>query len=79
MMNRMRRRFWSESALGVITAVMFMVTLVRRDWIESVVGIDPDRHSGALEWLIVAGLLAATVALFSLAAYEWRRAAARVA
>jgi hypothetical protein len=55
--------------------VLFLLTLVRRDWIEVLFGVDPDRHSGSLEWLVVSGLLAVTVVLFSLAAIEWRRAA----
>jgi hypothetical protein len=79
MKSGLRRRFWPESGLGVITAVMFLVTLVRRDWIEAVIGVDPDQHSGSLEWLIVGALLVATVALFALARYEWRRASALVA
>jgi len=75
MRNALRRRFWLEGGLGVLTAVLFVVTLVRRDWIEALFGIDPDRASGSLEWSIVGGLLLVTLALFSLAAREWRRAA----
>jgi hypothetical protein len=51
-----------------------VITLVQRDWIETVFGIDPDNHSGALEWLIIGGLLIVTITLFTLASYEWRRA-----
>jgi hypothetical protein len=79
MENRLRRHFWVEAALGMLTAVVLVLTLVQRDWIESLFGIDPDQHSGALEWLIVGGLLAATLTLVSLAAYEWRRATAGAA
>ncbi|MGH2485446.1 MAG: ABC transporter permease [Ktedonobacterales bacterium] len=75
MKSSLRRRFWPESGLGVITAILFLVTLVRRDWIEAVFGVDPDQHSGSLEWLIVGALLVATVTLFAFARYEWRRAA----
>jgi len=74
MKSGLRRRFYPEAIVGVITAVMFLVTLVQRDWIEALFGIDPDNGSGALEWLIVGGLLLVTVVLFSLATYEWRRA-----
>ncbi len=79
MRSGLRRRFWPESVLGTITAVLFLITLVRRDWIEAFFGIDPDHASGSLEWLIVGGLLVVTVVLFSLARYEWRRAATTLA
>ncbi|HKV83900.1 MAG TPA: hypothetical protein VJN88_05050 [Ktedonobacterales bacterium] len=79
MKSGLRARFWPESALGVVTAVMFLVTLVRRDWIEAAFGLDPDKGSGSLEWAIVAVLLVATVTLFALARYEWRRAASIMA
>lgn len=78
MKSGLRRRFWPEAGLGVITAMLFLVTLVRRDWIEALFGIDPDAGSGSVEWLIVGALLAVTLALFSLAAYEWRRASAAI-
>jgi hypothetical protein len=55
--------------------VLFLLTIVRRDWIEVLFGVDPDRHSGSLEWWMISSLLAVTVVLFSLAAFEWRRAA----
>ncbi len=35
MTNGLRRRFWPEADLSVITAVLFLVTLVKRDWIEA--------------------------------------------
>jgi hypothetical protein len=75
MMNALRRRFWLEGGLGVLTAVLFVATLVRRDWIETLFGIDPDQASGSLEWSIVGGLLLVTLVLFSLATRELRRAA----
>jgi hypothetical protein len=73
MKSRLRRRFWAEAPLSVLTAVVLVVTLVQRDWIESLLGIDPDQHSGALEWLIFGVLLVATLTLGSLASYELRR------
>ena len=70
----LRRRFWIEISLAVITSILFFVTLVQRDWIEVIFGIDPDNYSGTLEWLIFAALLATTITLLTLASYEWRRA-----
>ena len=58
----MRRRFWIEAGLAVVSGLLLLLTLVSRDWIEALFGVDPDRGNGSLEWLIVAGLLAATVA-----------------
>lgn len=52
---RVRRRFWFEAALASVTTVLLLITLVRRDWIEAVLGIDPDAYSGSLECMIVGG------------------------
>ena len=74
MKNALRPRFWLETSLAAVTSILFVITVVQRDWIEIVFGIDPDNRGGALEWLIVAALLAVTIMLFTLASYEWRRA-----
>jgi hypothetical protein len=69
----LRWRFWLETGVAIATGILFVITLVRRDWIEVVFGIDPDNSSGTLEWLIIAALLVVTITLFTLASYEWRR------
>jgi DMSO/TMAO reductase YedYZ heme-binding membrane subunit len=74
MESNVRARFWLESVLALLCGVLAVVTLVWRDWIERLTGVDPDRHSGALEWAIVAGLLVLTVVIASAARVEWRRA-----
>lgn len=68
-----RRRFWLEVGLAVLTACLFVLTLISRAWIEELFGVDPDSGSGALEWAIVVALAVATVALTVLARVEWRR------
>lgn len=68
-----RLRFWFEAALGTITGLLCVFTLVRRDWIEFLFGVEPDGGSGELEWWIAASLLAVTLILFAFARYEWRR------
>jgi hypothetical protein len=78
MKNALRRRFWLETAIASVTCILCVITLIQRDWIELVFGIDPDNHNGALEWLIIGTLLAATIALSALASYEWRRARAAI-
>ena len=73
MKRQLSVRFWLEVGLASVTGILFLVTLIWKDWIEIVFGVEPDAGSGMLEWLIVGILLAATIALFSLAGYEWRK------
>lgn len=73
-----RRRAWFEWALALAAVVLAAVTLVWHDWIEVVLGIDPDEDSGAVEWAIVVGLaLVAFVAAVS-GSHELRRARLRL-
>jgi hypothetical protein len=70
----LRRRFWAESALGVISAAALVLTAAWPDWIEGVFGVDPDGGSGSLEWAIVVVLVVCAVVLPLMARREWRRA-----
>lgn len=74
--RHLRGRFWVEVGLGTLTALLTVLTLITREWIELVFGVDPDGGSGLLEWAIVVGLAAATVLFGLLARAEWRQAAA---
>jgi hypothetical protein len=74
MRKPLRWRFWLETGMAIVTSILFVITLVQRDWIEVVFGVNPDSRSGILEWLIVAALLVVTITLFTLASYEWCRA-----
>lgn len=74
MRNVLRRRFWLETIMAIVTSILFVITLVQRDWIEIVFNVDPDNRSGTVEWLIVGALLVVAITLFTLASYEWRRA-----
>jgi len=73
--NNLSRRFWAEIVLASFTAVLGLITPFFPDWIEAVSGWDPDQHDGSVERMIVVGLCLVSIAIFSLAAVEWRRAA----
>jgi hypothetical protein len=74
-MSARRRRFWAESALAASSTILLLVTIARRDWIEAVLHIDPDGHSGTTEWVVVAVLAVAAVVSATAARGEWPRAA----
>ncbi|MDH6455202.1 MULTISPECIES: ABC transporter permease [unclassified Streptomyces] len=74
MTRDMRLRGRIEALAAGLCALLFLVTLIWPDWIEEVFGVDPDQHSGALEWAIVALALAAAVTFSLLARSEFRRA-----
>jgi hypothetical protein len=72
MHRQLRRRFWLETGMALISSAVLLLTIFWHDWIEIVFKFDPDQYSGSLEWLIVAILLAVTVALAAVARREWR-------
>jgi hypothetical protein len=74
MKDQLRLRYWIAVAAAAVGFLLGMVTIVWRDWIEIFFGVDPDRGSGALEWFIVAGCLAASALCLVVARYERRRA-----
>ena len=67
-------RFWLELVCGLLGAVLFVVTLVTREWIELIFGVDPDNGSGTLELAIAFGLLSVSIVSGLLAVRELRRA-----
>ena len=71
-MSTTRTRFWIEMGASGGSGVLAVVTLFWRDWIE-VTGWDPDRHSGALEWMVVVALALVSVSMAVMARVEWRR------
>jgi hypothetical protein len=64
-----------QSGLSALTGLLAVMTVFWRDWIEALTGFDPDRHSGSLEWLIVAGLAVVSVSLGTAARRSWRQLA----
>ena len=75
MHDHLRRRFWVETGLALASGALCLLTIFWNDWIEIVFSIDPDHDSGSLEWQIVVGSLAMTIAMVALARQEWRRSA----
>ncbi len=70
-----RVRIFIERALAAVTAVLGVVTIFWRDWIEGLTGWDPDHHSGSAEIWIIIGLFVISVAFFILSRFEVRRRA----
>jgi hypothetical protein len=73
--NYLSWRFWAEIALASFTGLVGIITPFFPDWIEAISGWDPDQHDGSVERMIVVGLCVVSIAMFSLAAVEWRRTA----
>jgi hypothetical protein len=46
----------------VVTLALACMTFVWREWIEFVFRVDPDRRSGAAEWLVVGACCCAALA-----------------
>jgi hypothetical protein len=76
MASKMRSLFWVELCLGLAAGLLAVITAAWPDWIEAVLGLDPDGGDGTVEWLVVAVLAAAALALGYSARREWRRARA---
>jgi hypothetical protein len=71
-MSHTKLRFRIEVALAALSALLLVVTLIWRDWLEIVFGVDPDRGSGEVEWAIV-GLGALGALIFAaLARADWK-------
>lgn len=70
----MRSQFWAALVGGSASAVLAVVTLISRKWIEFVFGVDPDGGNGGLEWAIVLVTTMTTAVCFWWARIEWRRA-----
>lgn len=72
-MQTIRRRYWFEVGLAVVATALFVLTLVNREWVEVLFGVDPDQGSGALEWALVIGTGAVAVVSIIAARVERRR------
>ena len=65
--------FRIEVALAVLTGVLGVLSLFWRDWIEALTGWSPDRHSGSVEFGLIAVLLITSVSCAAVARSTHRR------
>lgn len=72
-MREVRQRFWIEIGLAVCAALLFVLTLITREWVEIIFGVDPDGGSGALEWALALGVGAVALVSGVIASVEYRR------
>jgi hypothetical protein len=65
-------RLWLESAASCVCTALALSTVVSRDWIETLTGLDPDRSNGATEWAVVATLALTAIVLALRARRHWQ-------
>jgi hypothetical protein len=75
MQQHLRRRFWFEVGLACVALGLLAFTILQRNWIEVVFGVDPDRGNGSFEWALVLASIAVFTLASALARREWTRAA----
>lgn len=69
----LRPRFWVEVVFAVITLFLLILTLVQKEWIETIFRVDPDQGNGSFEWLLVLLFALVTVILVAFALTEIAR------
>jgi hypothetical protein len=74
MHRKLPTRFWFEAITGVIGLVLFILTLITREWIEALTGWDPDGGNGSLEIGLVFALLAISALSMFVARRDYQRA-----
>lgn len=72
MERHLRARFWLEAVTAVVSGVALGVTVAVPRSIELLFRGNPDGGSGALEWTVLAILLAVLIVTSVLARLEWR-------
>jgi hypothetical protein len=74
--TRLTGAFWAEALLSGFSASLALLTLLWRDWIEIVLGFDPDHGNGSAEWIAVMVLVGISIGTGALARGRWLRARA---
>lgn len=62
---------WLRIVVPSIVTVTALVTALRCDWIERTFGIDPDHHSGSIEWELIIAVFLAGMFFASLVPRGW--------
>ena len=74
--NHVGSIFWVETLLAAVSAGLAVVTGLCPDWIERALRMDPDLHSGSIEWNIVIACAVSTAFFADLARRQWRKSLA---
>jgi hypothetical protein len=69
----LRTRFWLEATLAVGAMMVSILTVAWPAWIEATFSVDPDRGSGAAEWLVVVICFALCTTFSVFAVRDFRR------
>lgn len=72
MKQRVLSIFWMETVLAGLAALLAILTAFCPSWIEVIFRIDPDHHSGSVEWNLVI-VFALTAVFFARLAHRNRR------
>lgn len=72
-MGTRRIKMKIKAALSIASAALALLTVVSREWIEILFGVDPDNGSGTLEWFIVVGLALTALTLGVWSRSDWRQ------
>lgn len=67
-----RKRFWVEVGMSAASALLVLMTLLWRDWIEIVFRVDPDHGDGSLEWVIAGAFVLSATGFSLIARREFR-------
>jgi hypothetical protein len=76
MKRNLPARFWFEAVTAAVGSILFVLTLITREWIEALTGWDPDGGNGSLELIIALALLAISAASILAARRDYRRSTA---
>jgi hypothetical protein len=70
--------FWAQTVVASVAALLAITTFLLPDWIEQIIGIDPDHHTGSIEWNWVLALCLTATLFAALARRSRLRASSAV-